>query len=148
MIDKRQRKFEEPSRMKVEDMIDNTDAQVDEEEERKEEKEYQRSVAKDKSPIYGNLQVEHKPKDTMRFLSVNVNGLPFWWHDNPKANHLKFILKQYQIDGLGLQEPCINWSAFKSSHGSSSHELRSERRFRLPREFSRPTCECKVRNSS
>ena len=120
MIDKRQRKFEEPSQMEVEDMIDNADAQVNEEEEREEEKEYQRSVAKDKSPIYGNLRVEHKPEDTMRFLSVNVNGLPFWWHDNPKANHLKFILKQYQIDGLGLQEPCINWSAFKSSRTLAS----------------------------
>ena len=115
IIDKRQRKFEEPSQKEVEDMIDDDEAQIDEEAEREEERDYQRSVAKDKSPTYGNLRVEHKPEDTMRFLSVNINGLAFWWHNNPKADHLKFILKHYQIDGLGLQEPCINWCAFKSS---------------------------------
>ena len=115
IIDKRQRKFDEPSQKEVEDMIDDDEAQIDEEAEREEERDYQRSVAKDKSPIYGNLRVEHKPEDTMRFLSVNINGLAFWWQNNPKADHLKFILKHYQIDGLGLQEPCINWCAFKSS---------------------------------
>ena len=57
----------------------------------------------------------YKPEDTMRFISININGLSFWWHNNPKANQLKFILRQYRIDGMGLQEPCINWMAFKAS---------------------------------
>ena len=38
IIDKRQRKFEEPSQKEVEDMLDNAEAQVDEEREREEEK--------------------------------------------------------------------------------------------------------------
>ena len=32
----------------------------------------------------------------------------------PKANHFKFILlRQHRINKTGLQEPCINWMAFK-----------------------------------
>ena len=48
MINSRQRKYEEPSRREVEEMIQDSDDEVDKEEERKEEREYIQSVAEDK----------------------------------------------------------------------------------------------------
>ena len=52
---------------------------------------------------------------TFRFVSININGLRFWLHKNYKAEQLRFMLKTHKVDAMGLQETCINWSAFKSS---------------------------------
>ena len=120
MINSRQRKYEEPSRWEVDEMIKDSDDEFDEEEEREEEREYINSVAEDKSPLYGNLQLRDKPEDVLRFFSININGLPFWLSNNPKARLLKYMLKKYQVDALGLQETCINWSEFKNSQTLAS----------------------------
>ena len=37
--------------------------------------------------------------------------MSFWLSSNYKAERLKYLLQQYQIDATGLQEVCINWSA-------------------------------------
>ena len=120
MINSRQRKYEEPSRREVEEMIQDSDDEADEEDEREEEREYIQSVAEDKLPIYGNLQLRDKPEDVLRFFSCNINGLSFWLSNNPKAKLLKYMLTKYQVDALGLQETCINWSQFKNSQTLAS----------------------------
>ena len=111
-INNRQRKFEEPSSKEVDEMVDTAAAQeyeeIDEEEEQEAEREYQRSVENDNSPIYGNLSMDHKDDDVFRFLSININGLPFWLQRNHKAELLKLLLKRYNVECLGLQETCIN----------------------------------------
>ena len=61
-----------------------------------------------------------KEDDVSRFFSTNINSVSFWQHNNYKVDWLKFLLKQYNIDSIGLQEGCINWSAFKSSETLSS----------------------------
>ena len=101
-------------------MIQDSDDEADEEEEREEEREYIQSVSEDKSPLYGNLQLRDKPEDVLRFFSCNINGLSFWLSNNPKAKLLKYLLKKYQVDALGLQETCINWSEFKNSQTLAS----------------------------
>ena len=55
-----------------------------------------------------------------RFLSININGLPFWLQWNHKAELLKLLLKRYNVECLGLQETCINWSEFKASQTVAS----------------------------
>ena len=84
-------RFKEPSNKEVEEMVDTATAQVDEEEDQEAEREYQHSVENDDSPIYGNLSVDHKDDNVFRFLSVNINGLPFWLRlqQNHKAELLK-----------------------------------------------------------
>ena len=69
MINNRQCKYEEPSSWEVDEMIKDSDDEFDEEEEREEEREYINSVAEDKSPLYGNLQLRDKPEDVLRFFS-------------------------------------------------------------------------------
>ena len=76
-INNRQRQHEEPSGNEVEEMVKMEEAQVEDDEEREAKKEYQRSVAKDDSLIYGNLSMDHKDDNVFRFLSININGLPF-----------------------------------------------------------------------
>ena len=87
-------------------MVDTATAQayedVDEEEEQEVEREYQRSVENDDSPIYDNLSMDHKDDKVFRFLSVNINSLPFWLQQNHKAELLKLLLKHYNVECLGL----------------------------------------------
>ena len=64
--------------------------------------------------------MDHKDNDVFRFLSVNINGLPFWLQQNHKAELLKLLLKRYNVECLGLQETCINWSKFKASQTVAS----------------------------
>ena len=52
---------------------------------------------------------------TFRLALTNINGLRFWFHKNYKTEQLRFMLKMHKVDAMGLQESCINWSAFKSS---------------------------------
>ena len=56
-------------------MIEDSNDVAEKEEEREEEREYIQSVAEDKLLIYGNLQLQDKPEDLLRFFSCNINGL-------------------------------------------------------------------------
>ena len=100
-------------------MVDTAAAQagedVDEDEEQEVEREYWRSVENDDPPIYGNLSMDHNNDNVFWFLSININGLLFWLQRNHKAELLKLLLKRYNVECLGLQEICINWSKFKVS---------------------------------
>ena len=55
MINSRQRKYDEPPKQEVEEMIKDSNDEANEEEEREEERDYIQSVAEDKLPIYGGL---------------------------------------------------------------------------------------------
>ena len=74
-----------------------------------------RTVQKTKVPIYGTLRVDKKLPTAIRFFSANINGLRYWHTNNYKANRLKHVFQQYGVDSCGLQEVCLNWSAFKPS---------------------------------
>ena len=41
------------------------------------QKTYQQTAATTKVPIHGNLQVEEKEEEAVRFFSINVNGMSF-----------------------------------------------------------------------
>ena len=82
---------------------------------RKEEEQIRQTVSNTKVPVHGNLRVEEKDDEAIRFLGVNINSMSFWQRDNYKADRLKFILEKYGVDAAGLQEVCINWSELKAS---------------------------------
>ena len=86
----------------------------------KDTKAFRESVAQTKVPIYGNLRVQEKPDNAIRFFGHNINSMSFWLNYNYKAERLKYIFEQYGIDTMGLQEVCINWSKFKSSQTLAS----------------------------
>ena len=81
---------------------------------------YIQQVANTKVPMYGTLQVEKNHDDAIRLFSANMNSMSFWLRDNYKAERLKHVLQQYGVDSAGIQEVCINWSAFKSSQTMAS----------------------------
>ena len=81
---------------------------------------YIQQVANTKVPMYGTLQVEKKHDDAIRLFSANMNSMSFWLRGNYKAERLKHVLQQYGVDSAGIQEVCINWSAFKSSQTMAS----------------------------
>ena len=79
-----------------------------------------RTVQKTKVPIHGTLWVDKKLPTAIRFFSANINGLKYWHKNNYKANRLKHVFQQYGVDSCGLQEVCLNWSAFKPSQTLTS----------------------------
>ena len=79
------------------------------------QEDYTQRVSNTKVPLHGNLHVERKHDEAVRLCSLNINSLSFWLRNNYKAEHLKHVLQQYGVDSIGIQEVCINWSAFKSS---------------------------------
>ena len=87
---------------------------------RRKEEQIRQTVSNTKVPVHGNLRVEEKDDEALRFLGVNINSMSFWQRDNYKADRLKFILEKYGVDAVGLQEVCINWSEFKASQTVAS----------------------------
>jgi hypothetical protein len=79
-----------------------------------------RSVENTKVPIYGNLRVDVKDSDAIRVMSLNINGIHLWKHNNLKADRLKHVMKTYGIDVLGLQETNTNFAAMKASQTLAS----------------------------
>ncbi len=57
---------------------------------------------------------KNKAEDNLRLFSANLGALSFWLKDNYKAARLKHIPRQYEVDGMGLQELHVNWSQVKS----------------------------------
>ena len=112
---RRKRPLEEPSSHEVEELETSAAPNVERAEAAAEEVEYQEKAEESKVPIHGDLRVNKKEDHTFRFLSININGLRFWLHKNYKAEKLRFMLKAHRVDVMGLQEACINWSAFKCS---------------------------------
>ena len=76
---------------------------------------YVHTVSSTKVPDYGKLRIDEKDSEAIRFMSQNVNSMSYWLRDNYKAEQLKFLLKQYNINTAGFQEVCINWAALKPS---------------------------------
>ena len=124
IMEKRKRPLEEPSSFEVDEVLRTKAERAKAAKEIQEEKEYQKRVEKEKVPIHGDLRVNKKEAGTFRFLSININGLRFWLHRNFKAERLRFMLKVHRVDGLGLQEPCINWSAFNKTFKTLASLLR------------------------
>ena len=109
------RKEEDISLREYTEVVDEKEAQAQSRAKKGVEDEYKKSVGACKVPIFGNLRVGQKHEEALRFFSINVNGLPSWKQRNFRAERLKYILHKYKIDGMGLQEVCVNWSNFPNS---------------------------------
>lgn len=81
---------------------------------------YCQKVSTTKVPIHGTLKVQDKHEDAIRFFSTNINSMNMWSNNNYKADRLKHVVHHYQVDSVGLQEVCVNWSKYKSSHTLAS----------------------------
>ena len=46
--------------------------------------------------------------DCIRMMSVNINGMSMTKRRNSKADRLRQLISQYQLDALGIQEVCVN----------------------------------------
>ena len=66
------------------------------------EEKYRQTIANTKVPIHGDLRVETKSDDVLRFFSHNINSMSYWLRGNYKAERLKYLFKQYGIDSIGL----------------------------------------------
>ena len=80
------------------------------------EEEYAKKLKRLKVPIYGNLRINSKANDSIRLMSLNINGLSMSKRGNSKAERLKLLISKYQLDAVGIQEVCVNWDEYKSSN--------------------------------
>jgi len=122
MMESRKRPKEEMGFGEFEEYMATEASEEDLEEAAKKEEEYKREIAKAKVPIYGTLHPTMKADDSVRLMSVNVNCLSMWKRLNYKAERLRWSLKNYQVDAMGLQEVCVNWRNFRCN---LAHTLRS-----------------------
>ena len=86
----------------------------------KEAEKIRQTLSNTRVPVHGNLRVEEKDNEALRFLGVNINSMSFWQRDNYKTDRPKFIVEKYGVDEAGLQEVCINWSELKASQTITS----------------------------
>ncbi|KAL7459566.1 hypothetical protein ACHAWC_011573 [Mediolabrus comicus] len=63
-------------------------------------------------------------------MSLNINGIKLWSHNNHKRDRLKFVLKNYGVDVLGIQETNCNFRALKASHTLASELRHADDRIR------------------
>ena len=76
---------------------------------------HQQDRKKKEVSLYGTLNPQESPGESVRCMSLNPNGMSMWRRKNHKADRLKSILDKYQLDAVNLQEVCINWARYKSS---------------------------------
>ncbi len=86
------------------------------------------TVSDNKVPVYGPLRVSRKGHETIRVMSMNVNGLSLWLHNSTKIERLKHVLRDYGIDVLGLQETNTNFRGLKPSLNIASALRRGDDR--------------------
>ena len=122
MMESRKRPKDEMGFGEFEEYMATEASEEDLEEAAKKEEEYKREIAKAKVPIYGTLHPTMKADDSVGLMSVNVNCLSMWKRLNYKAERLRWSLKNYQVDAMGLQEVCVNWRNFRCN---LAHTLRS-----------------------
>ena len=80
------------------------------------EKEYESKLKKMKVPIHGNLKMHGKASDSICVMSININGISMTKRGNCKADRLRQLISQYQLDAVGIQEVCVNWGKYKTSN--------------------------------
>ena len=104
MIEFRSRPDDEMGYGEFEEYMATEVSHEDLEEAAKKEEEYKCKIAKSKVPIYNTLHPTMKADNSVRFMSVNVNCLSMWKRLNYKAERLRWSLKNYQVDTMGLRE--------------------------------------------
>ena len=57
-----------------------------------------------------------KATDIIRLMSININGTSMTKPRNSKADRLRQLISQYQLDAVGIQEVCVNWGEYKFSN--------------------------------
>ena len=119
LIANRQRRCDDPSAKELNGMLDDYRHKEREKQDRTSSSEelspLGQTVENTIVPSYGNLRVEEKGSDVVRIMSLNINGLSLWKHNNPKVDRLKHVLRTYGVDVLGLQETNTNFHHLKSS---------------------------------
>ena len=113
MMESRERPNEEFNYGEFEEYMATEADSEDIQEAEKEEEEYKKEIEEYKVPLYGTLSPIVKADESVRFMSINVNSLSMWKRFNYKAERLKWSLKNYQVDSMGLQEVCVNWRNFR-----------------------------------
>ena len=108
MIEARNRPHEEFNYGEFEEYMATEADKEDFEEAAKKEEEYRQEIAKYEVPLYGTLSPTKKADDSIRFMSINVNCLSMWKRFNYKAKRLQWLLKNYQVNSMELQEVCVN----------------------------------------
>lgn len=121
MMESRNRPNEEFNYGEFEEYMATEADREDIKEAEKEKEEYKEEIEGYKVPLYGTLSPIVKADDSVRFMSINVNCLSMWKRFNYKAERLKWLLRNYQVDSMGLQEVCINWHNFRCN---LAHKLR------------------------
>ena len=120
LMERRSNKNEEVLEQEVDELVKEKDNSAVAARATIQEAAFSREIAKRKVPIYGTLDPRQKPEETVRVMSLNINGLNMSKSANPKADRLRQLIPKYKIDVLGMQETCVNWSEFKPSNTVAS----------------------------
>ena len=74
-----------------------------------------RTVMNTKVDTYGTWRRDEKEAEDVTFLGVNINSLSYWSKSSNKAARLRYIVQEYGVDSVGLQEVCVNWAKLPPS---------------------------------
>ena len=84
------------------------------------EREYGTKLGKKRVKLHGTLKPNVKKDNSIRVMSLNVNGINMSKRFNHKANRLRDVIHKYQLDAVDLQEVCMNWDTYVSLHTLAS----------------------------
>ena len=65
--------------------------------------------------MWSSIDIKNNPVGVIRILFLNPNTFPLWSRDNYKVDRLKFMMKEYNPETVGLQVLCQNSYASKTS---------------------------------
>ena len=68
-----------------------------------------------KVDTYRTWRKDEKEAEDVTFLGVNINSLSYWSKSSNKAARLRYIVQEYGVDSVGLQEVCVNWAKLPPS---------------------------------
>jgi len=137
IMDRRENPNEEVLEREVDELVDSMEEDPKSARAFAAQETFRQSLARKKVPRYGNLDPRHKQDESVRLMSLNINGLSMSKSVNPKADRLKQIIPKYSIDMVGMQETCINWTEFKPSHTIASLLRATEDPMRSVHSFNR-----------
>ncbi|EJK52740.1 hypothetical protein THAOC_27956, partial [Thalassiosira oceanica] len=111
VMDRRENPNEEVLEREVDDLVESMETDPTSARAFAAQEKFRQTLAKKNVPRYGTLDPQHKQDESIRLMSLNINGLSMSKSVNPKANRLKQIIPKYSLDMVGMQETCINWAS-------------------------------------
>ena len=116
----RERPQEDPDFKEVEEMVEDHRGWKEHRAARDAVKQHKLDHKTQKVKLHGTLRPRDPPSDSVRCMSLNLNGMKMWKHNNHKASRLKSVMCSYQLDAVRLQEVCISWANYKPSQTLAS----------------------------